>query len=344
MKRKILIKNLEIGGDSNIKIQSMTNTKTSNVLATIEQIKQLEKVGCDIVRVSVPDKESALAISDIKKEIDVPLVADIHFDYKLAIESIKSGVDKIRFNPGNIGCESNVKYLVDVLKEYNIPVRIGVNSGSIEKEFLHLSLPEGMCKSVFKHLRLLEKFGYYNIVLSAKASNVQDTITTYRLIDKECDYPLHLGVTEAGVYEDSLIASSIGIGSLLADNIGDTIRVSITGDPTLEVTAAKGILKALNKYDKPFVKVVSCPTCARTEIPVEMLVNQVKKAVEGINKNLTIAIMGCVVNGPGESKRADIGIAGGKDKSVIFKNGQILKVINNNDGIVDYLVQLIKEI
>lgn len=342
MTRKVKIGNIFVGGNESIKIQSMTNTKTYDTENTIKQIHELENVGCDIVRVSVPDEKSANALKIIKSQINIPLVADIHFDYRLAIKSIENGADKIRFNPGNIGDINRVKILVDAAKANNTPIRVGVNSGSIEKEFRHLPLSEALCNSALKHISLLEKYGFYDNVISVKASSVSDTINAYRYISKKCDYPLHIGVTEAGVYEDSIIKSSIGIGSLLFDNIGDTIRVSITGDPVLEVEAAKSILKALNKYDKPYVEVVSCPTCARTEIPIEELANKVKLAVKNVNKNLKIAVMGCVVNGPGESMNSDFGIAGGKDKSIIFSKGKTLKTVENQ-YLIDELLKLIKE-
>lgn len=342
MTKKIKIGNIYIGANEDIKIQSMTNTKTYDVENTIKQILELEKIGCDIIRVSVPDQKSAEAIKDIKSKINIPLVADIHFDYRLAIASIENGVDKIRFNPGNIGDLNRVKYLVDAAKMHSVPIRVGVNSGSIEKEFRHQKIEEALCNSAMKHISLLEKYGFYDCVISVKASSVKDTINAYRFISKKCNYPLHLGVTEAGLYEDSVIKSSIGIGSLLFDNIGDTIRVSITGDPKLEIETAKSILKSLGKYKKPYVDVVSCPTCARTEIPIQELAQKIKNAVSNINKNLKIAVMGCIVNGPGEAINSDFGVAGGKDKSIIFSKGKTLKSVKN-DILIEELLKLIKE-
>lgn len=339
---KVKIGNVTIGDGAPIAIQSMCNTKTTDIDGSIKQILALEREGCDIIRLSVPDKASAAAIRHIVGGVNIPIVADIHFDYKLAILSVDNGVDKVRINPGNIGDEAKVKYLADYLKERNIPIRIGVNAGSLEKEFAHLPLPEALAESALKHARLLENSGFYNTVISVKSSNVRDNVTAYKLIRERADYPLHVGVTEAGIYEIGVVKSAIGIGALLLDGIGDTIRVSLTDDPIEEVKTAKTILSALG-MGKPSVEVISCPTCARTEIDVKGLARQVYLATRGIEKDIKIAVMGCVVNGPGEAKHCDFGIAGGKDKSAIFKDGVVLKTVANseleqvlNDFIAEY--------
>lgn len=333
MKRKVKVGKLFIGGDAPVSVQSMLNVKTSDVRSALCAVRKLEEAGCDIVRLAVRDAADAEAIADIKKETDMPLVADIHFDYKLAIAAAKAGADKIRINPGNIGDDEKVRILADFLGERNIPIRIGVNGGSLDKKFEGLTTSDAMAESAMYHASLLEKCGFRDIVISTKSSNVKDMVACYEKLNKICDYPLHLGVTEAGTLRRSLVKSSVGIGSLLLKGIGDTIRVSITGDPQEEVVAAKYLLKALGLRDG--VEVVSCPTCGRTEIEVEKLSEAVEKLAAGRNKNLTVAVMGCVVNGVGEGRHADFGVAGGKDKSVIFRNGEKYKVVSNDEILVE---------
>jgi len=340
-----------------ITIQSMTNTKTADIEATTAQIKRLEQIGCDIIRVAVPDIESANAITKIKENIKIPLVADIHFDHKLALRAIESGADKIRINPGNIGSSENVKAIADACNKKKIPIRIGVNSGSLEKEVLKKYggvTPEAMVESTMNHVRLLNKYDFNDIWLSAKASSVPLTIKTYRLLHSLTNYPLHLGITEAGTEFNGIIKSSIGIGALLLDGIGDTIRVSLTAEPEKEIEAAKSILKALNI--RPGIDIISCPTCGRCSIDVIKITNEVESRLvelkeENINElkyNLTIAIMGCAVNGPGEAKQADYGIAGcsnGKtstNEGILFAKGEIIKKAPMKE-LVNELFNLIKE-
>ena len=328
MSKKVKIGSLYIGGGEKIAVQSMTNVKTENVDKVVEQINALEKNGCDIVRVAVKDQSDANAIKLIKQKTSVPLIADVHFDYRLAVASIENGVDKVRINPGNIGSECNIKYVADCLKNYNIPVRVGSNTGSIEKEFLQkygkneISLVESALKNVYA----LEKYGVENIVISTKASNVPLTVKAYRYLKNKTDYPLHIGVTEAGVYESGIIKSSIGIGSLLLDGIGDTVRVSLTADPINEPIVARKILR-FSGIEKDFAEVISCPTCGRTEYNSIALAERIEKLVANYNKPLKIAVMGCVVNGPGEAMDCDLGIAGSKDFCVIFKKGKIIKKV-----------------
>lgn len=328
MTKKIKIGNKFIGGGSPIAIQSMCNTRTSDVDATVAQILALEEVGCDIIRVAVPDVESAKAIEEIKKKIHIPLVADIHFDYRLAIESMENGVDKVRINPGNIGSEEGVRLVAECAKAHGVPIRIGVNTGSIEKGLLEKygSTPEAMCLSAQKHIDMLLKYDFDDIVVSLKASDVNKTIDVYRLMSERCPYPLHLGVTEAGTFLGGTVKSAIGIGTLLKDGIGDTIRVSLTDDPVKEVIVAKEILKALDlKKDLPTF--ISCPTCGRTNIGLIPLAQKVEEYLNTVNKPITVAVMGCAVNGPGEAREADIGIAGGKGEGLIFKKGEILRKV-----------------
>jgi len=324
----VKIGKLNIGGGNPILVQSMCNTDTRDALATIKQILDLEKVGCEIIRVAVPDMIAAKAIKEIKKNINIPLVADIHFDYKLALESIKNGVDKVRINPGNIGKMENVQKVVDACKDKQIPIRIGINTGSLEKEteIKYGRTAEAMVESALKHIQILEKLHFYNIVISMKASDIQRTIEAYRLLSQKVDYPLHLGITEAGTINTGTIKSAVGLGIMLNEGLGDTIRVSLTGDPLEEVFVGWEILKSL-KLRSRGVTFVSCPTCGRTEIDLIGLANKVEKALIGVNKPITVAVMGCVVNGPGEAKEADIGIAGGHHTGVIFKKGQILKTV-----------------
>jgi (E)-4-hydroxy-3-methylbut-2-enyl-diphosphate synthase len=339
--KEIKIGNIKIGNNNPIAIQSMTTTKTSDILATTNQILDLEQIGCEIIRVAIPDMESANAIKEIKKNIHIPLVADIHFDYKLALKAIEMGIDKVRLNPGNISDENKIKEVVDELKRAQIPIRIGVNSGSVEKDILlkhggHPT-PDALIESALRHVRIVEKFGYDNIVISMKSSNAIATIESYKKMSKLVNYPLHLGITEAGTEFKGTILSSIGIGNILLDGIGDTFRVSLTGDPKLEIPVAKGILESLD-IRRFGPRIVSCPTCGRCNIALANIAIEVEKRVSNINKNLTIAIMGCAVNGPGEAKEADIGIAGGLNEAILFKKGEIIKKLKN-DEIVEVLVR-----
>ena len=332
MTKKVKIGNRTIGGGEKILIQSMTNVKTADYQKCIEQISGLEDAGCDIIRVAVPDEESANAISKIKQAINIPLVADIHFDYRLALICMENGVDKIRINPGNIGDEDRVRQVAKMADSMNIPIRIGVNGGSLEKEILKKygsPTPEAMIESAKKHIEYLNKYDFDNIVVSLKASDVKKTIDVYRLASKEFDYPLHLGVTEAGTFLGGTIKSAIGIGSLLADGIGDTIRVSLTDEPLKEVEIAKELLKALNMLDDA-PEFVSCPTCARCNYDMITLANKVEEYLKTVNKKIKVAVMGCAVNGPGEAREADIGVAGGKGEGLLFKKGEIVKKIPEN--------------
>ncbi len=328
MSKQVKLGNLTIGGNNKITIQSMTNTKTACIDETVNQILRLQKAGCDIVRVAVRDEFDAKSIKLIKEKTSIPIVADIHFDYKLAILSIENGVDKVRINPGNIGDENKIKMVADCLKEYDIPVRVGSNTGSIEKEFLakygknEISLVESALKNVYS----LEKYGVNNIVISTKASSVPLTVKAYRYLKSKTDYPLHIGVTEAGTLNSGIIKSSIGIGALLVDGIGDTLRVSLTADPVEEVLVAKKILKFSGLLNEG-VEVISCPTCGRCDYDSIGLANKVELLTADIKKPLKIAVMGCVVNGPGEAKDCDVGIAGGKDYCVLFKKGEIIKKV-----------------
>lgn len=341
LKKEIKIGNIFIGQNNPIKIQSMTNTKTKDIKNTIDQIIQLEKIGCEIIRVAVVDLEDAKAISEIKKSINIPIVADIHFDYNLAIESIKNGADKIRINPGNIGNEEKIKAIIDEAKLFNIPIRIGVNSGSIEKHIIEKHngpTIDAMIESLDNHIKIFEKHEFYNIVLSIKTTNIYDTIKVNQILNEKYDYPLHIGLTESGTITSGTIKSSFVLGTLLSQNIGDTIRVSLTGDPKNEIIVAKEILSMTNHLDKPTL--ISCPTCGRTSYDMLKIVNEVETFLNTMNKKITVAVMGCVVNGPGEAKHADIGIAGGNKKAVLFKKGQIIKTLDEKD----ILQELIKEI
>lgn len=341
--RKIKIGNKTfIGGDSRITVQSMTNTDTRDIKSTVNQIRNLEIAGCDIIRCAVPDMEAAKAIGEIAKQISIPLVADIHFDYKLALESIKNGVSALRINPGNIGSIERVKMVAEACNDKNIPIRIGVNSGSLEKELLAKygkPCPEALVESALKSADILEKMNFRDIVISIKSSDVQTMINSYRLMSEKSDYPLHLGVTESGTPWRGTIKSSVGIGTLLAEGIGDTIRVSLTGDPVEEIKVGNEILKALG-IKKGGIEFVSCPTCGRTQIDLIRIAKEIEDKLSSCKKDIKVAIMGCVVNGPGEAREADIGIAGGKGEGIIFKKGEILKKVKEED-----LVQeLMKEI
>ncbi|MBZ4665346.1 MAG: 4-hydroxy-3-methylbut-2-en-yl diphosphate synthase [Mahella sp.] len=334
-----------IGTDYPIAVQSMTNTDTSDVDATVRQILMLEKAGCDIIRVSVPDMPSARALKAIKQRIHIPLVADIHFDYRLAIAAIDNGADKLRINPGNIGGIERVKAVVDAAKEHNVPIRIGVNSGSLEKHILAKyqgRTPEALVESALNNVKLLEDMGFYDMVISIKSSDVMDTIEAYRLISRQVDYPLHVGVTEAGTVWSGTIKSCVGIGTLLAEGIGDTLRVSLTGDPVEEVRVGIAMLKALG-FRKEGVEIISCPTCARCNIDLIEIANEVERRTQHIKKPLKIAVMGCAVNGPGEASAADVGIAGGKGEGLLFKNGNIVEKVPQ-DKLVDALMEAIKDL
>lgn len=342
--RKIRVGSVFIGGDAPISIQSMTNTITNDIESTVSQIQALTNVGCDIVRVAVPDIEAAEAISKIKEKITIPLVADIHFDYRLALKAMENGADKIRINPGNIGSFERVKEVVHMAREREIPIRIGVNSGSLEKNLLNKYgriCAEALVESALGHVKLLEGLEFYNTVISIKSSDVKISFEAYQMLSQKTDYPLHIGVTEAGTPYSGTIKSAVGIGAMLLSGIGDTIRVSLTGDPVLEIKAAKEILKACGLYKKGVV-FVSCPTCGRTQINLIDIAQKVEKALENIEKPIKVAVMGCVVNGPGEAKEADIGIAGGKDSAVIFKKGEILRKVPESE-VVQALLEEIKK-
>lgn len=325
--RRITVGDVKVGNMAPVAVQSMTNTFTQDVPATVSQIKRLEEAGCEIIRVAVPDDEAAQAISSIKKNISIPLIADIHFDYRLAIASARAGADGLRFNPGNIGSEKKVKALVDCAKEFDIPIRIGVNSGSLEKDLLKKydgATPEAMVESAFRHVDLLTSLDFHQIKISIKASDVHRTVAAYRLLSSKTDFPLHLGVTEAGGLFPGIVKSSLGIGMLLAEGIGDTLRVSLTRDPIEEVRVGYDILKALD-IRRRGPEIISCPTCGRCKINLFDIVEQVENALLSNPSTIKIAIMGCVVNGPGEAREADIGIAGGDGVGILFKKGEVVK-------------------
>lgn len=331
--RKVQIGDVCIGGGEKIAIQSMTNTKTEDVEACVAQILRLEKAGCDIIRVAVPTMEAAESISKIKKHIHIPLVADIHFDYRLAIAAIENGADKIRINPGNIGAKERVQAVVDKAKEYNVPIRVGVNSGSLEKHLLEKYggvTAEGIVESALDKVHLIESMGYDNLVVSIKSSDVLMCVKAHELIAKECPYPLHVGITESGTVYSGNVKSSVGLGIILHEGIGNTIRVSLTGDPVEEIRTAKLILKTLG-LRKGGIEVVSCPTCGRTRINLIKLANQVEEMVADIPLDIKVAVMGCVVNGPGEAKEADIGIAGGIGEGLLIKKGEIVKKVKEEE-------------
>lgn len=346
--KSIKIKDKEIGGINDILIQSMTNTDTLDYNSTINQIKDLANVGCDIVRITVPTIEAARTIKKIKDSgITIPVVADVHFDYRIALECVKFGVDKIRINPGNIGDDWKVREVTGACKYEGIPIRIGVNGGSLEKHILEKyssPTPEALAESAFYHVNLLEKFGFYNTIVSVKSSNVRNMILTNRIIAKSCDYPIHLGVTEAGDSYSGLVKSCAGIGSLLCDGIGDTIRISLTANPVEEIKAGKELLCSLGLYNKGSIQVVSCPTCGRTKIDLIELSNRFKDAIKNINtggKDIKVALMGCVVNGPGEAKECDFGIAGGKGEAVLFRQGEVVGKVSE-DRIIEVLLSEIE--
>lgn len=343
--KEVTVGNIKIGGNNLISIQSMCNTDTRDYKKTIAQIKNLEEEGCEIIRVAVPDLQAAESIKKIKDNINIPLVADIHFDYRLALECIKNGVDKIRLNPGNIGNKDRIKQVIDLAKERNVPIRIGVNSGSLEKDILKkygAVTPDGLVESALRHVRIIEDFDYNNIIVSIKSSNVPSTIQSYISLSNKIDYPLHLGITEAGTVWCGSIKSSVGVGAILGMGIGDTIRISLTGDPLEEVRVAKEILKSL-ELRKFGIEFISCPTCGRTEVDLIKIANQVEQACKKINKDIKVAVMGCIVNGPGEAREADIGIAGGDGYGIIFKKGVVIKKVEESK-LVEELMLLIQEL
>jgi (E)-4-hydroxy-3-methylbut-2-enyl-diphosphate synthase len=338
--RSVQVGNLTIGGNNHVVIQSMCNTKTKNVEATIKQINALEQAGCELVRVAVFDKEDAYAIKEIKKGIHIPLVADIHFDYRLALIAIESGIDKVRINPGNIGSIEKVKAVVDACKEKHIPIRIGVNGGSLEKEILEKygePTPEGMVESAMKHVKILEDLDFHDIVISLKSSNTMLTIKAYELASKTFPYPLHVGVTEAGTALGGTVKSSLGIGTLLYEGIGNTIRVSLSDDPVEEIKVAKILLKELGLL-KGVPTLVSCPTCGRIQYDLIPIAKEMEDFLKDIHLDITVAIMGCAVNGPGEARHADIGIAGGVGEGLLIKHGEIVKRVKQED-----MVQTLKD-
>ncbi|MEL7596994.1 MAG: flavodoxin-dependent (E)-4-hydroxy-3-methylbut-2-enyl-diphosphate synthase [Clostridiaceae bacterium] len=342
--KKIKIGKIYIGGDSKISVQSMNNTDTRDVEATVKQIKDLEMAGCDITRCAVPDMEAARALKKIVSSVNIPVVADIHFDYRLALEAIENGVAALRINPGNIGSIKRVKIVANAAKERKIPIRVGVNSGSLEKEILKKYgkvCPEALVESALNHVEILENLNFKDIVISIKSSNVVQMIESYRIISSKVDYPLHVGVTEAGTVWRGTIKSSVGIGTLLSEGIGDTIRVSLTGNPVEEIKVGREILKSLD-YIKEGIEIISCPTCGRTNINLIQLANEAEERLAGCNKNLKVAIMGCVVNGPGEAREADIGIAGGIGEGLIFKKGKIIKKVKE-DKLIDELINEINK-
>ena len=340
--KQIQIGNVKIGGDAPVSVQSMCNTDTRDVKATLAQIQELEDAGCEIVRLAVLNKDAASAIKEIKKHTKIPVIADIHFDYRLAIQCIENGIDALRLNPGNIGKDENVKKVVALAKTNNVPIRIGINAGSLEKELAALDIPlhEKMVKSAMHHVKILEDNDFDRIKISLKSSSVPTTIEAYRMIAKMVDYPLHLGVTEAGTLKGGLIKSSVGLGTLLSEGIGDTIRVSLTENPVEEVHAGFGILKSLELRQKG-INFVSCPTCGRCQIDLIGLAKRVEEALKDIDKPLTVAVMGCPVNGPGEAKHADYGVAGAIKEGYIFKKGEIIKRVPEA-VLMDELLNMIK--
>ena len=343
MKKQIVVGGVPIGGGAPVTIQSMTNTPTRNVEATVEQIRRLAAAGCEIIRVAVPDMEAAQAVGEIKKQISIPLVVDIHFDYRLALEAVKQGCDAVRINPGNIGSPDRVAAVAAACKERGVPIRIGVNGGSLEKPLLAKfggATPEALVESAFGHIKLLEDCDFTDICISLKSSSVPVTMGAYKLMDEKSAYPLHIGVTETGTPKMGILKSAVGIGGLLALGIGDTIRVSLSADPVEEVYAARDILKAAG-VRKEGPELISCPTCGRTQIDLIGLANEVEERLKAVDKPITVAIMGCVVNGPGEASAADVGLAGGVGEGLLFKKGEIIKKVPQ-DKLVDELFRLIE--
>ena len=340
--KQIQIGNVKIGGNAPISVQSMTNTDTRDIKATLRQINELKDKGCELIRLAILNPDAAEAIKEIKKSSPLPLIADIHFDYRLAIKCIENGIDALRINPGNIGKEEHTKKVVNLAKINNVPIRIGINGGSLEKEFAMLDIPlaEKMVKSAMRHIKILENNDFDKIKISLKSSDVMTTIEAYRLMAEKVDYPLHLGVTEAGTYTGGIVKSAVGLGTLLAEGIGDTIRVSLTDSPIEEVKAGYLILKSLG-LRKRGINFISCPTCGRTQIDLINLAKEVEKRLENFEKPLTIAVMGCAVNGPGEAKHADYGIAGGINEGYIFKKGEIIKRLPE-DKLLDEFINIIQ--
>ena len=345
MTRQILVGGVPVGGGAPITIQSMTNTRTDDITATVDQIHRLEEAGCQIIRVAVPDLDAAKAVGAIKARIHIPLVVDIHFDYKLALACVEEGCDAVRINPGNIGGEDRVQAVAEACKARKLPIRIGVNGGSLEKPLLAKYggvTPEALVESAFGHIALLERYDFHDICVSLKSSSVVTTMAAYRLMSEKSDYPLHLGVTETGTTRMGTIKSAIGIGGLLALGIGDTLRVSLSADPVEEVYAAQDILKALGMAENE-PNLVSCPTCGRTRIDLIGLANQVEERLKEVHKPITVAVMGCVVNGPGEASAADVGIAGGQGEGLLFRKGEIVKKVPQKQ-LVDELFALIDQL
>ena len=342
--KTIQIGNLKMGGGNPVVIQSMCNTDTRDVAATVAQIHALEQAGCELVRVAVPDMEAAEAVGEIRKQIHIPLVADIHFDYRLALKVMELGIDKVRINPGNIGEESRIQQVVEMAKQKKIPIRIGVNSGSLEKDLVEKYggvTPQGLVESALRHVKILEKYDFYDIVVSIKASDVPFSIEAYRILAEHIPYPIHVGITEAGTLYSGTIKSAVGIGAILAMGIGDTLRVSLTGDPVEEIKAAKEILKSLG-LRKFGIEMISCPTCGRTQIDLISIANEVEQRCATQQKDIKVAVMGCVVNGPGEAKEADIGIAGGNGVGILFKKGELIRKVDENQ-LVDVLMEEIEK-
>lgn len=342
--RQLEVGKVKVGGTAPIAVQSMTNTKTSDPIATLEQINRLAEAGCDIVRCAVPDMAAAEGLKTIVAESPIPVIADIHFDYKLALAAIEAGVDGLRLNPGNIGGNDRVAAVVEAAKKRNIPIRIGVNAGSLPKDLLEKyghPTPEALVEAAWRHIRILEEMDYKNIKISLKAHDVPLTLAAYRLMASQCDYPLHVGITEAGTVNSGIIKSAVGIGTLLAEGIGDTIRVSLTGDPVREVKVGFEILKSLGLREYG-PTLISCPTCGRTQINLEKLALEVEKRLADISEPITVAVMGCVVNGPGEAREADVGIAGGINEGLIFRKGEVLKKVAEADIIDELFVEIDK--
>lgn len=331
--RQIKIGNVLIGGGAPISVQSMTNTKTADVASTVTQIQALTAAGCDIVRLAVPDREAAAALKEIRGKVNTPLVADIHFDYRLALDAIESGIDALRLNPGNIGSEDSVAAVVKAAKARHIPIRIGVNAGSLDKRLLEkygAPTAQAMVESALEHVAILEKYDFYDTKVSLKAHDVPLTLAAYRLMAEKSDYPLHLGITEAGTINSGIIKSAVGIGALLAEGIGDTFRISLTGDPVVEVKVANEILKALNMREYG-PTIISCPTCGRCNVDLPAIAEQVEKKLALITKPISVAVMGCIVNGPGEARGADVGIAGGRGEGLLFRKGEIIRKVKEDD-------------
>ena len=342
--RQLEVGKVKVGGGAPIAVQSMTNTKTSDPVATLEQINRLAEAGCDIVRCAVPDMAAAEGLKTIVKESPIPVIADIHFDYKLALAAIEAGVDGLRLNPGNIGGNDRVAAVVEAAKKRNIPIRIGVNAGSLPKNLLEKyghPTPEALVEAAWRHIRILEEMDYKNIKISLKAHDVPLTLAAYRLMASQCDYPLHVGITEAGTVNSGIIKSAVGIGTLLAEGIGDTIRVSLTGDPVREVKVGFEILKSLGLREYG-PTLISCPTCGRTQINLEKLALEVERRLAEITEPITVAVMGCVVNGPGEAREADVGIAGGINEGLIFRKGEVLKKVAEADIIDELFAEIDK--